>query len=258
MADTTEKWDTAAGDYQRIAKLGINEYNSRLLRFWQDKGMLYKGARVLDIGCGVGKYGVYLAELGCDVTLTDISGEMLRHARENMARFTTPWTVYRCDFDEVSGKESVFAESFDLSISTMSPAVHDEETVKKMSAMTHGWCFLARFYEWKQPVRDRLLTGLGLPAEPAMPGTKADCEEITAAIAAAGFAPQLEYADYSWADVRTAEEFAGNMLRRHPAVGSVDRERLIAAAKELDSGGGVVDEVYTKVAWIYWKSEGKR
>ena len=42
------------------------------------------------IGCGVGKYGAYLAGLGCDVTLTDISENMIAHACENMAPYKTP------------------------------------------------------------------------------------------------------------------------------------------------------------------------
>ena len=41
--------------------------------------------------CGVGKYGAYLAGLGCNVTLTDISENMIAHARENMAPYKTPW-----------------------------------------------------------------------------------------------------------------------------------------------------------------------
>lgn len=258
MTDTAKQWDAAAGDYQRVAKLGLNEYNSSLLCFWADKGMLPKGARVLDIGCGVGKYGTYLAELGYDVTLTDISGEMLRHAEKNMARFSTPWAVYKCDFDQISGEESVFAKGFDLSISTMSPAVHDTETVKKMSAITHGWCFLARFCSWRQPTRDKFFAALGIPAETGTTGCDRDWESITEAVRAAGFVPEIKFVDYNWADIRTVEEFAGYMLRRHPAVGEADRERLIAAAEELDGGAGVIDEVFTKVAWIYWKTEGKR
>ena len=162
MENEREKWDASAGDYQRVFSLGLNEYNASLLRFWHEEGMLFPGARVLDIGCGVGKYGTYLAELGYDVTLTDISGEMLRHASANMAKYHTPWAVYRCDFNEASGEEPAFSEGFDLTISTMSPAIHDAETVRKMGAMTRGWCFLARFRDWEQPFRDALMREMGM------------------------------------------------------------------------------------------------
>ena len=62
--------------------------------------------------------------MGCEVTLTDISGEMLCYARENMAHAQTPWTVYQCDFHEATGKETVFAKGFDFVLST---------TVEKLS-----------------------------------------------------------------------------------------------------------------------------
>ena len=67
------RWDRLAGDYQRVFESGISEYNRRLLDFLLSSGMLYPGCKVLDVGCGVGKYGTYFAALGCEVTLTDIS-----------------------------------------------------------------------------------------------------------------------------------------------------------------------------------------
>ena len=131
MKDERAKWDEAAHEYQSVFRLGLNDYNAALLRFWQENGILMPGCRVIDIGCGVGKYGAYLAGLGCDVTLTDISEKMIAHARENMAPYKTPWRAVCCDFNEVSGREETFVEGFDLAISTMSPAIHDTATVKK-------------------------------------------------------------------------------------------------------------------------------
>ena len=157
MKDERAKWDEAASEYQSVFRLGLNDYNAALLRFWQENGMLTPCCRVIDIGCGVGKYGAYLAGLGCDVTLTDISENMIAHACENMAPYKTPWRAVCCDFNEISGREEAFAEGFDLAISTMSPAIHDAATVKKMSRMTRSWCFTANFYEWRQPLRDALM-----------------------------------------------------------------------------------------------------
>ena len=61
-----ENWDRAAKDYQAVFRLGLSDYNRALLASWQDSGMLFPGARVLDVGCGVGKYGAYLAEKRTD------------------------------------------------------------------------------------------------------------------------------------------------------------------------------------------------
>lgn len=257
MIETEKQWDAAAENYQAVFRLGLNDYNAALLRFWEEQGMLFPGCRVLDIGCGVGKYGTYLAELGYDVTLTDISGEMLRHARENMAPFRTPWAVYRCDFNEATGQEPAFAGGFDLSISTMSPAVHDVETVKKMSAMTRRWCFLARFRQWEQPFRDRLMAALGLEPRPAFCGLETEYTSLLHSVKAAGFDPVEKLVPYAWADRRTPEEMAAYMAKNYFA--ESEKEELVRKALRLcrdwaDRDGTITDDVNTQVAWIYWKT----
>ena len=253
---SAEKWNGSAGDYQRAFKLGQSEYNLAVLAFWQEQGMLWPGCRVLDIGCGVGKYGVMLAGLGCDVTLTDISPEMLRHAEENMAAYTSPWRCFACDFHEITGQEPVFAQGFDFSFSTMSPAIHDVETVKKMSSMTHGWCFLSRFCAWQQSVRDEVMRRAGLVPRSMFGDLEADCAALVQAVSAAGFRPQLRYADYSWSDRRSPADMADYMLR-HYWDGAEGREAAAKAFEEAArslcySQGLVSDGVDTKVAWIYW------
>ena len=257
-----QQWDQAAGNYQDVFHLGLNEYSASLLHFWQEKGMLPPGARILDIGCGVGKYGTYLAELGYDVTLTDISGEMLRHAKENMARYKTPWAVYRCDFNEATGNEQAFAGGFDLAISTMSPAIHDVGTVRKMSAMTHGWCFLARFYDWEQPFRDQIMKELGMEPRRVFDDLKADCAAMIRAVSAAGFMPRVKYVDYNWSDPRTPEQMSDYMGRNYYSEDK-NREELMQKTLRLaenlaGADGSVIDNVNTRVAWIYWRTEEKR
>ena len=261
MENTRENWDKVAGNYQDVFRLGLNDYNAALLRFWKERGMLFPGARVLDIGCGVGKYGTYLAELGYDVTLTDISAEMLRHAEQNMEKYQTPWAVYRCDFNDISGEEPVFAGGFDLAISTMSPAVHDARTVGKMSALSRRWCFLARFYDWEQPFRDLLMQDLGMAPRRIFRDLKSDCTSMIQSVCKAGFMPLVRYVDYNWADPRTPEQMAYYMLQT--CFGEEERtedlhERLLCAARNhVRKNSMVVDNVNTKVVWIYWKTEGR-
>ena len=259
MENTREAWDRAAGDYQDVFRLGLNDYNASLLHFWQEEGMLFPGARVIDIGCGVGKYGTYLAELGCDVTLTDISGEMLRHAKGNMAKYRTPWVIYQCDFHEATGREPVFAVGFDLAISTMSPAVCDVETVRKMSTMTRGWCFLARFHDWEQPFRDQLMREMDKAPRSVFTDLKGDCESMIQAVGEAGFQPQVRLVEYNWEDLRTPEQMADYMARNY-FTEEEDREaryRDILQLAEAHAGetGKVSDSVNTHVAWIYWKTK---
>lgn len=259
--NTRETWNRMADNYQAVFRLGLNEYNTALLHFWQEEKMLFPGARVLDIGCGVGKYGTYLAKLGYDVTLTDISDEMLRHAERNMAPFSTPWAVYRCDFNEVTGQEEVFAKGFDLTISTMSPAIHDAQTVLKMSSMTHGWCFIARFYDWEQPFRNQLMEKIGFTPKQQHNDFKNDCAAMVQMVSEAGYVPMVKYVDYNWSDARTPEEMAEYMSKRffdgEEDIARLRTKTMHAAQMLADKNGNVHDNVNTKVSWIYWKTKGE-
>ena len=259
MADLKEKrkWDAIAFDHQEVFEKRQNEYSIRLMTFLKEKEMFWPGCRVLDVGCGVGKYGVYFARLGCDVTLTDISDEMLNLASKNMESFDTPWRVYAGDFNDFTGKEDVFKEGFDLSISTMSPAIHDYITVKKLSDMTKGHCFVTKFYDWKQPFRDILGAAMGEKMTPRIEKGKESCGIVIQAIKEAGFEPNVIFVDYNWSDKRTPEEMADYLLRhewRDRDDKDLLREKATKACSKLSKDGTVDDCVNTKVAWIYWNT----
>jgi ubiquinone/menaquinone biosynthesis C-methylase UbiE len=51
------------------------------------KEHIYPGAKILDTGCGAGRYSVEFARLGCEVTLFDISEEQLRIAKLKIEEF---------------------------------------------------------------------------------------------------------------------------------------------------------------------------
>ena len=258
--EVRDQWNTAAKDYQKVYQMGFSEYNVSLIRYWEEKGLLRPGIRVIDIGCGVGRYGTYFAEQGCDVTLIDISSEMLKYAEENMSAYSTPWKVIECDFSSMTGDEDVFSGGFDLAISTHSPAIQTEEDIKRMAKITRGWCFISTFCEWKQPYRSRMLVETGIRDEDSLSDfTERGGQHMIDMVRSAGFEPIVDYAPYCWSDERTPEEMADYMVR-HFFFGDEDKdekyEKLLAYSKAAAGDKGVVhDEVQTKVAWISWKAK---
>lgn len=252
------RWDRSAGDYQRVFREGCNGYNRRLLDFMLDSGILYPGCKVLDVGCGVGKYGTYFAAMGCDVTLTDISGEMLRRAEENMRPYASPWRTVAGDFETMEPSLLAPSGPFDLAISTMSPAVHDLATVKKLSALTRGWCLLTNFVSWRQPLRDRFYRALAYDPVRSMAGGLDSPEALEKAVEQAGYEPHIRYENYDWADERSPQEAAAYLIRRHPAMDEEDpelfRRAVETAAGLCDEKGIFQDRVFTRVAWLSWKT----
>lgn len=249
-------WDREAHSYQAVFKTaGKSEYNERLMNFFRQELGLRPGMRVIDIGCGVGKYGTCFAELGCDVTLTDISGEMLKHARENMAPYDVPCAFLRCDFNDVSPDEPVFRKPFSLAISTMSPAIHDEETVRKMSGMCRGYCFISRFCSWQQPIRDEYYRLSGTEPRHRMDSghLRDDAQQMAETVRKAGFVPSVRIEDYCWTDMRTPEE-AARRFAGADASGAEYEKALETVVSLLNKDGKFEDSVNTQAAWIYWKT----
>lgn len=256
MDNSVARWDAEAKYFQSTFKLGQNDYNKALFDFWKEHDMLRPGYRVLDIGCGVGKYGVMFADYGCDVTLTDISPKMIEHARDNMSRFSTPWKAVVCDFTADSDSD-LCKGGFDFSISTMSPAICDVKTIKRMSSMTRGYCFLTRFYSWTQPGRDKVMQSVGIQPSPLVSGLKEDCESLYEAVRSAGYTPELMLADYNWCDNRSPEDMTEYMLRSYKeSLKDISRNTLYESIKALCGENSFFrDEVNTKVAWIFWKTK---
>lgn len=253
-----ERWNAVAPSFQEVFKKGKHEYNEKFLDFLFSSGMMPEGGRVADVGCGVGKYGTYFAEKGCAVTLIDISPDMLKLAEQNMSMFSTSWQTVLCDLDTVEQEELDRLGKHDLVISTMSPAVHDENTVKKMSSLTDRWCVVTTFAEWKQPDRDRMEEVAGVKTEHRLSPHRAIKENgILEVIENAGFKPEVKYAEYDFSDLRTPDEMAQYYIR-HGNRGVADDnlyEKIKKATAELiDDDGLFHDRVNATAAWIYWKT----
>ena len=127
-----------------------------------------------------------------------------------------------------------------------------------MSAMTRGSCFLARFFSWRQPVRDAVLRETG--REPFSPHSDlaGDCRRMTQAVREAGFVPMTRIVDYNWQDRRSPEELADYLLRHYfrEEIGRKDLKEALCRAAEKHCGddGLIEDAVFTEVLWIWWKT----
>ena len=251
------RWNRSAIDYQRTFKLGLNEYEASLISFLQENDMIAPGRSVIDIGCGTGVFGKYFAELGCNVTLTDISDEMIRYAKENMAPYKN-WSAFRSDFNELDIESETLKNSFDLATAMFSPAVRDEVGIHKMSDLSKGFCFLSRFYDWKQPFREKLYNDICFnPENSFFRNMKEDCAKIIESVSKSGYTPFVKYASYNWFDKRSAEDEADFLYRQSFSElenGMDLREKALKyMVDNYGEGALMIDNVETKVLWLYWK-----
>jgi len=111
-----EFWDKRAHKYGINASGYGNPFAEKYReKIWYDKISknldIHKETKILDCGCGGGKFSVKLAKKGANVTGIDISKELLKHANTNAKH-----NHVNIDFLNIKIKEIEFKNEFDAVI----------------------------------------------------------------------------------------------------------------------------------------------
>jgi 2-polyprenyl-3-methyl-5-hydroxy-6-metoxy-1,4-benzoquinol methylase len=116
-------WEARARRFARegeglaaVCSYGMPQFYNKVIDFCQRRALepwldIRPGTRVLDVGCGVGRWSRLLARRGAQVTGIDISPTMIDEARRRAAR---SGVAGRCRFETQSLAELDAGERFDL------------------------------------------------------------------------------------------------------------------------------------------------
>jgi SAM-dependent methyltransferase len=129
MRNAEQKWDKKARTFPRY-KENPDEFEAKVLKLMNETGVRLDGLKLLDVGCGTGKFTIHLAKSAKEVTGTDISSEMLKLLNEdaekagvkNIKTVHTTWE----DFD-------ITSEAFDAVFCSTTPAVTTEADFEKVN-----------------------------------------------------------------------------------------------------------------------------
>ncbi len=114
---------------------------SRLFSLVRRRGVEFRDADILDIGCGTGIHALPMARearkvIGLDASqaMAGIMGdEIARHGFGNVHAICSGW-------NDVDVGGSGFADAFDIVWTSMSPAVRSREDLMKMESCSRRWC----------------------------------------------------------------------------------------------------------------------
>ena len=144
---TEERWDERAGQWESelrddaVVQDITRKRIDAAVRFLTYCGALEPGFRVMDIGCGPGRF---VAEFAKRVHLaegTDFSGAMLEYASsfcKEKGIHNVDFT--KCDFLKADVGQLGWTGQFDLVYSSMTPAMSRFSSLEKMIAMSRAFC----------------------------------------------------------------------------------------------------------------------
>lgn len=149
-----EYWDFRAKDYNEITsnKLEPEQEKHNLISFFLKKGIINANSRVLDLGCGPGKFTEVFAPHVKEIIGVDISENMIQYAKKNNAAYKNAYfVIMNWDKDSIST-----LGTFDLVFANMCPAIYDIHTLNKMNSVSHGYCYYSHFAARSNNIGDDL------------------------------------------------------------------------------------------------------
>lgn len=163
---------------------------------------LNRDTRVLDIGCGTGRYSLALAEKTGDVAGLDFSGEMISKAVskrdsagiKNVSFYVDDWTKDRDD--------DILKEKYDLVFARYTPAVDSPKSLEKMLSVSRGMCYITMHFGNRNNIDESIGELFGERPLDRMERSAL----ITEYLWCAGYEPQLYYEDRILDRLITPEE----------------------------------------------------
>jgi SAM-dependent methyltransferase len=128
-----EYWNNHARSFPRFEE-GEDNYEAGVMKMIKEHGVDFRGASVLDVGCGSGMYTIRIAREAARVTALDISDVMLDILRKDAeAR-----GLYNIDYVRSEWMDFDVDTTFDIVFCSMTPAIMSEESRFKLLSHAAG------------------------------------------------------------------------------------------------------------------------
>lgn len=244
-------WNRKAAGYPRPFDEKSFAATSRLISLVRDRGVIFRGADILDIGCGTGTHALPLAREAGSVTGVDNSPVMIDVMTDEISRhgFQNVRAVC-CDWGSMDVAGNGFAGAFDIVWTSMSPAVRSREDLMRMESCSRKWCV---YIGWGRKRENSLLKTAfelhGLAFGPP-PGALS----IGKILSARSRIFSIDFTETSWDWSGTVdaavEDVAGFIeMAGRPA----DREKLLEMLSDRQQDGLICHTTEVEEGILVWK-----
>lgn len=245
-------WDKRAGEYKERPIPTAQEHP--FLKQVYEEVEIRPEMKILDIGCGAGRFSLAFAKEGAQATGTDVSPEMIRAARELADREQLENVEFiNSDWSDLDVEQVGFSQKFDLVFAHMTPAVSDYDTLEKMCACAKKDCYLVKPSRRKDMVLDAAFEAAGISGN--REETDTSVARIFSYLWMKGYEPYLGYRDEIWEHSRTIEDMLAWCTDRAELQGKVtseQKEKMKECLLQYSENGKISERITTTIVTIHW------
>ncbi|SMP40249.1 class I SAM-dependent methyltransferase [Anoxynatronum buryatiense] len=241
-------WNSRAHHFDQKAAERSAEREALVSRL-EAGGLINSESQVLDIGCGPGTYAVPLAERTWWVTALDVSSQMLAFCKERAAMAGVKnLTLLEMDWRETNLETHQWEGAFDLVMASMSPGVHNAETLDKLMKASRKACYLSAFVRRNDSLGDALHRHLQVDSGPydGFPAPYTNKIDYTDhVLQQQGYSFTRNHFDRRWEQSMSLEEAIDHYTKRLLMSHSLTKEQHKKIADFLQTQA--VDNVVTEI-----------
>ena len=223
-------WDEKADYFGNYAIPTIEE--DKFLKLLKDEKILNKKFKVLDVGCGGGKYSLALANECDEILGIDLSPKMIEYANKNKENFNIKNTSF-------------------LVFASMTPAVASASTFEKFMECSRKYCVLRCNIKRNDFIYD------GIRKELSMEQTKENLNFLYAfkMIYLKGYLPKIFYEEKKWIYEEPLDKAFNVYIKKIKSLKSVDMKeenQIRELINKISKDGYVKEEISSVIATIIW------
>lgn len=243
-------WDEKAEHFGNYKILTME--NDNFMKFLKNRNFIKNDFKVLDVGCGGGKYTISLSKECNHIYGVDLSPKMIYYANENKRKFNINNVSFICDdWHELNIKKSNLYKQFDLVFASMTPAIQSVSTLEKMNEASKKYCALRSNIKRNDSVYDKIRKILNAPE------SKANLNFLYAInmLLLQGYMPKIDYEDKNWFYKEPLKKAYNTYIKKIKTIRKIneDEENEIKQfLKDISHNGCVEEEISSTIATLIW------
>ena len=224
------------------------------LKILKDENLLNKEYKVLDVGCGGGKYSLALSKECKEVYGTDLSPKMIEFANKNKEKFNMKNVTFSCDnWHEIDLKKNNFYKNFDLVFACMTPAINSAFNFEKLMNASKKYCVLRCNLKRRDIIYDKIREELDIKKKENL-----DFLYAFNLIYLNGYIPRVFYEEKQWTykePLEKAYDIYINKIKSIKKINKNEEEKIKEILNNLSENKYVEEQINSTVATIVWKVE---